>query len=485
MAGGGSLLRDGGIKGASTLVTGLLALAASIVLARVLPQEDLGLFVLVLAMVQIGVMLADGGSGLAMTRYLAAAGSRERRRDIVRGGIRARLMITAVAISLGLVLMPWLRRVLFDGSLTRSAFLWVMAWILGKSLFLLVPSILRGRMQWFREGALLVAEAAGIIAVYMTCRSAPIASGQLPMRLAILYAILAGVGILALTARSRITATGSDDGTAVTMTRLLAFGLPLVMNTSLFLALSWTDRILLGLFRSREELAFYYVAVGLTTAGRMVFAVPEQVLYSRLAATCRPGDPGLPRTHADVFDLFAWLGLLMVVVASMAGRVAVPVLYGAEYAASVWPFQLLLAVLLVRIVSIPASLFLIVVFERTPETRNSLAIAFVANLLLNIVLIPRYGVSGAILASLAGFLLATWYLWRAMGRQAGLSAAPPILFRLLLAAAVWLGCTAAEHYGLLPGWGYWTSQAILTAAVAVIAWRRVSPWLDPALQEGT
>ncbi len=469
------LLRSGGIKASTTAAVALLGLASSAVLARAVTPTALGVFALVLAMVQIGTMLADGGTGLAATRFIAAAKTENQRRKIILSSARARFVATAATVCIAAALMPWLRNVLFHGQVSAAVYGWVLVWLASKSLFLLLPAIYRGRINWLAEGAVLILEAGGILIAYATMIWRPGDPSILPLRLAIVYLVLSLPLVRVL---RRVQAPAAEetrhDEEDVTVRRLLGFGLPLVLNSSFFLLLTWTDRIMLGVMRAPDELAVYFVAANLSAAGRFLFGIPEQVLYSHLAATARRNDHDLPRVYDDIFRLFAVLGVLFVVLASAAGTIAIPLLYGANYEASVWPFQLLLVVLLVRILSIPASLFLVVVFEKTSETRDALGVAFLLNLLLNLWTIPRFGTSGAIMGSLTAFLAATFYLWWAVWRVARVRARVSDFAVLALPTALWLAVTVGAHFARLPEWLNWTVQVGLAGYLVLVAWRQLS-----------
>lgn len=465
------LLRSGGIKAATTGVVALLGLAASAVLARSLDQTALGGFALILAMVQIGTMLADGGTGLATTRFIAATMDGREQGQALASGIRARLLTTAFALVVGAVLMRWLQNVLYHGSVTTDAYVWALAWIVTKSLFLFAPAVARGRMSWAVEGGLLVLESLAILFVYASLHWWPGGQNDLPLRLALAYLLLLAPAQACL----RIPATpAATPGVAVTVRRLLRFGLPLVMNSSIFLLLTWTDRIMIGVMSSPGDLAVYFIAANLAGAGRMLFSIPEQVLYSHLAAHVRAGDPGLPRIHEQLFRLFASLGALFVVAAGALGIMVIPLIYGDTYTASIWPFQLLLVVLLVRVVSIPASLLLIGVYERTAETRDALALAFLVNVLVNLLLIPRIGLVGAILGSLLAFATTTGYLWLSLWRVARLRPGAMDLITFLLPTALWLAVVAAAHAERIAPWLAWSAQAALTGGLTVVASRQVT-----------
>lgn len=469
------LLRSGGIKASTTAAVALLGLASSAVIARAVTPTALGVFALILAMVQIGAMLADGGTGLAATRFIAAARAEAQRRKIIISSMRARVVATTVTIALAAVLMPWLRDVLFHGQVSATVYGWVLVWLAAKSLFLLLPAIYRGRLNWPAEGIVLILEAAGILLAYASMVWRPGDPSALPFRLALVYLLLMlPLARVLRRVQAPVAQETKTDEEDVTVRRLLGFGLPLVLNSSFFLLLTWTDRIMLGVMRAPEELAVYFVAANLSAAGRFLFGIPEQVLYSHLAATARRNDPDLPRVYDDIFRLFAVLGVLFVVLASAAGTIAIPLLYGSNYAASVWPFQLLLVVLLVRILSIPASLVLVVVFEKTSETRDALGVAFLLNLLLNLWTIPRYGTSGAIMGSLTAFLAATAYLWWAAWRVARVRAGTSEFAALAIPTALWLATTVGTHFAKLPAWLSWVIQAGLAGYLLLVAWRQLS-----------
>lgn len=449
----------------------MLGLAATAVLARSLDQAALGVFALVLAVVQIGTMLADGGTNLATTRFVAAAAANAERRQALASGLRARLLMTGGVLVVGTALMPWLLDVLYHGALPSRAFLWVLAWIVAKSLFLFAPAVARGRMAWALEGGLLVLESLAILAAYTSLQIWPCGPSGLPLRLALAYLLLLPPAWACL--RLPTVPAGAPE-VPVTVRRLLAFGLPLVLNSSIFLLLTWTDRIMIGVLSSPGDLAIYFIAANLAGAGRVLFSIPEQVLYSHLAAHTRAGDPGLPRLHKHLFRLFSSLGALFVVAVGAIGIIVIPLLYGETYAASVWPFQLLLVVLLVRVVSIPASLLLIGVHERTVETRDALALAFAMNVLVNLLLIPPFGLVGAIIGSLLAFLTATGYLWWSLWRVAGLRPGVADLATSLLPAALWLAIVGALRLDRIAPWFAWVAQGLLIVGLAFVAWRQIT-----------
>lgn len=474
---GARLLHSGGIKAATTGVVAVLGLASSAVLARTLDQTALGVFALLLAMVQIGTMFADGGSSMATTRFIAAARGTDAQRQAVRAGLKARLLTTAGIVVLGAALTVWLLDVLFHHAISATAYLWALAWIVTKSLFLFAPAVARGRMNWTLEGLLLVMEALAIMVVYASLRWWPGGADALPLRLAAAYLVMLLPAQICLRWRHGPAGMSAVDeppaGEAASVRRLMAFGLPLVLNASFFLLLTWTDRIMIGVMSSPEDLAVYYIAANLAGAGRMLFSIPEQVLYSHLAAHTRAGDPALTDIHARLFRLFASLGSLFVVLAGAAGVFAIPLLYGDTYQVSVWPFQLLLIVLLVRVISIPASLLLIVVYERTAETRDALGLAFIVNILVNVALIPRLGLTGAIVGSLVAFAVATGYLWWSLWKIAGLRAAIVDQAAFVLPAAAWLAVAMGVHFGSVAPWLAWIAYALLAIWLGIAAMRQL------------
>lgn len=489
------LAREGALKATSTGLAVAVGFVASVLLARALPSEQLGSYVLLLSLVQVGVLLADGGLGQATTRFIATAGQYGPRARVLLQSLGGRALVAAAVVALYALLAPAVLTQLLPAHWVAHVRVPLLLLVLLKATFLLWPAVERGRRRWVVEGSLLLAEAVGIAALYAWAWSRGGADvAELLRGLLTLYGALAAL-TLAMVLRALLRARGAAAEAALGhplstdagdvrsepppgVGGLLRFGLPLLANGSFFFALVTLDRIALGAMRPKAELAIYYVAINLATAGRIGFTVLEQVLYTHLSATCRPDSPQLPSVYRRVFAMFAAGALALCVAGGAAGHVVIPWAYGSEYAASVGPFVFLLAVLAVRVVSIPASLFLIVVFRQPRRTQDALLTAFVAAVVLWFCLIPRWGIYGAVLSALGAFGLATAWQLLAVWRM-GLRPDPRFLRWYLPLASGWAIGMAGAHTGILPMAVFWVVE-VVTAIVLAVALLRPDAARVPA-----
>ncbi|MCU1496688.1 MAG: polysaccharide biosynthesis protein [Acidimicrobiales bacterium] len=95
---------------------------------------------------------------------------------------------------------------------------------------------------------------------------------------------------------------------------------------------------------------------------------------------------------------------------------AIPVLYGDEYRSGRWPAVLLLVSTAMASVAAPLHHLLLAFGDDRPYAQY-LTWAALANVALNLVLIPRLGLAGAGLATLAANVLLAGVLWRALQQR--------------------------------------------------------------------
>ncbi len=173
------------------------------------------------------------------------------------------------------------------------------------------------------------------------------------------------------------------------------------------------------------EIAFYSQAVALARMPRLITEALATALLPKLA--------GLPADEAAHFTarLLRILSLLLsltTLCVSLGGALLIPLIYGEPYAASIAPFIILApGLLIVAISDILGRYFVALGRQGLPLMAQSLGLCI--NLLLNLVLIPRYGIFGAALASLSSYLICTLWLTQIFSKHSGLSWREALLFK--------------------------------------------------------
>jgi O-antigen/teichoic acid export membrane protein len=162
------------------------------------------------------------------------------------------------------------------------------------------------------------------------------------------------------------------------------------------------DVYLLALYLSPEHVAYYAIA---SRVGEMTLLVPEtvgQVFFPRAAARTAPAQGA--ETAAVLRHVLVLSGVIAVAV-FLAGELLIVGLYGEAYAPAVAALGLMLPGYVMTA--------LLTIVNRDLMARNKQqvniagnVVALAANVGLNVLLIPRWGIAGAALASTLSFSLA-------------------------------------------------------------------------------
>ena len=190
--------------------------------------------------------------------------------------------------------------------------------------------------------------------------------------------------------------------------RLLRRSWPLALSTVVIYAYyANVDTVLLALLRSPAEAGVYSVAYRsfliLNIAG--VFAAYALLPRLSRSATRSPGgDP--PRELIAALALLLAYGGFVVGLASLFGEAALEFVFGDRFGVTAPTFILLCAAAAWYSVGYPAG-YTLIALDRNREFLVGALVAGVANLALNLTLIPIAGIEGAGIATLGAFGLAS------------------------------------------------------------------------------
>jgi O-antigen/teichoic acid export membrane protein len=227
----------------------------------------------------------------------------------------------------------------------------------------------------------------------------PVAGGALDAALAACLAVqlalvvVFGVWLAALVGFERRVDRGEARAS-------LAYGSNLYVQN---LLINLHERVDLFLLAALDVATF---DIGLYAAAVSVVA-PLRLVPGAIGVAVLPQLAGA--TNAEAARLTAAVirptALLMTAAAAAlvpVGAVAIPLLFGAEYGAAVRPFLLVLP----GVAAVAVSRVLARYFAAIHQLRGMLVLGasvLVLNVLLNLVLIPRYGIAGAAVASLVSY----------------------------------------------------------------------------------
>jgi O-antigen/teichoic acid export membrane protein len=183
---------------------------------------------------------------------------------------------------------------------------------------------------------------------------------------------------------------------------MLAYGLPLVPAGLAAWSMMLADRIVLAKYASLATVGFYAVANRI--ANLMLLAVfGFRAGWATFALELHHRDPAserLKRAHV-LTDVLAGVSLLGVLIGVLS-RELVVVVAGSRYLQATNSIPMLVLALVV-FSTVPVTQLAMMVKHRTRDMALHSAIAAVVNIVACLLLIPRWGLTGAALANLAGF----------------------------------------------------------------------------------
>ena len=173
-----------------------------------------------------------------------------------------------------------------------------------------------------------------------------------------------------------------------------------------------TDMVMLGWWEVESQIGLY------SGANKIILLL--YVLPNLIAASAFPAFSRLAKTDKEQFrDIFEkvlattfLLSLPLVVGGFLTAPALIHFLYGAQYADSVPVLLILLPTILIVF---PSTILANALFAHN-EQRKFLwfvALGVLSNIALNIVFIPRWGISGVALATLGSVLLTNVFIWQA------------------------------------------------------------------------
>jgi O-antigen/teichoic acid export membrane protein len=194
------------------------------------------------------------------------------------------------------------------------------------------------------------------------------------------------------------------------------FGLKSHVHTLLTVLHLRLDHFLIALFLGPSQVAFYAIATHIAELISGIHRPVSNVLYPRLASGA---EERIHDTTITVCRHVLFLESLAGVALILGTKFMIGLLYGPEYLPAARPlFIIIPGVLMFSLFNLLARNFMSRAKQQTTIVAGTAGL--VVNILLNIVLIPRLGISGAALASTLSYSLAASILLVAFRRHSGI-----------------------------------------------------------------
>lgn len=452
----------------------LLGLGSSVIVVRSLGDHDYGVLSLIRTLLLFVMIVSGAGLGQAILKFLPAlrvekgvAGTRA----LVRTVVLINMLIWAI-----LVIAAYLGRHAIENVFGFDGFSVLIAAAVALSLFELfftvITQILNARYDTKMLGFASLASHAVYIGLLLV---------TLPMGWGVLGVVGAAAGgnlVACVMLVGRVVGGFSgddreDSGYRITGGRLARVSVPFALIGILnFLVWRQSETMFLAYFRSASETGFFDLAYRVPqtvlefvpgTVWPLVMAGISEV-YSRNADNIRIA---VDRYYRMLFLLCAPISVTGIVI---SGKM-VPILFGEAMAPAAVPTQIFFGIFTLSFFCSPLSMTLFVI-EKTHVNLVIYVCLAAANVVLDLLLIPKFGVAGAI-APVAVVILLSPLIYRAvLGRYVeGIRIPLRFIGKCFLASSVVL--VLVPFLGLVNGVLELVVAVVVAAALVIVGFKLV------------
>ncbi|MBT5876938.1 MAG: flippase [Candidatus Latescibacteria bacterium] len=186
--------------------------------------------------------------------------------------------------------------------------------------------------------------------------------------------------------------------------KLIKTGLPFGLLVAFSMILSSTDIVMLGAFRTEQEAGWYGASIRLISTLTMIPLMAASAMFPSISRLFHEAPEQLASIFADVIRPLVLLALPIAVGTSMLSEPIIRLLYSSEYIAGAPALGLLVWSVALHFLALPMIFFLSAV-DRQVYATTAMGVGAAINVLLNVILIPKMGLVGASITTIASQLV--------------------------------------------------------------------------------
>lgn len=388
----------------SSVVTLLIGFLLRVVLARWLGAADLGLYQMVLTVQGIAMLVATLGIPAALIKYVAEyKDNKEKLTQTVSSGLLSSILF-GILVGILLYALSGTLAGLFDMP-ELAHLLKILAFALPfTSLLEALLGLFNGLREMKTYAYLMILRSLLMILFIITF--VRLGFGVEGAVLGIALSVIGGC-VFGLY-RSRRFVHLNLQGFIQNIKKLVSFGSQMFGANAMGLTLAYTDIILIGYFLAAKDVGYYSVAVSLSMFFLIVPQAIQRITYPTTSEYWSKNNYQALQTMLDKSMKYSACILLPLGLGvGFFVKEIITTIFGGEFIYAVLPLCILLIARVIRggtIVPIGGSFSGV----GRPDLALKLgAISATTNIGLNILLIPRFGIVGAAVATTASLLLGT------------------------------------------------------------------------------
>ena len=181
---------------------------------------------------------------------------------------------------------------------------------------------------------------------------------------------------------------------------ILSISLPMLVTATINLVLGQTGVIMLGMFRSEAEVGYYAIAVKLATLTSFILSAINSMAAPKFSELFHSGKiDELFYVAKKSSKLIFWTTTPILIGFAFLGKPLLGIAFGRQFEVAYTALVLMALGQFVHSISGATGMFMNMT-GRQKEFRNIILVSAVINILLNVLLVPSYGISGAAIAGM-------------------------------------------------------------------------------------
>ncbi|MBI2956491.1 MAG: oligosaccharide flippase family protein [Acidobacteria bacterium] len=375
-----------------------LLLGFHVVLARLLGAEGAGLYYLALAVSAIGVTAGSLGLPTSSLRFTAVHSSKEEWAQVAglyRRALRLAALAAAAATLAVFFAAPWIARGIFSEPALTDPLRLMSLSILPTAFLRLHTEFLRG-LQRIRDallGELVGVPLFGLVFLVLLATPYGVQGAAIAQ---VAGSSLALAWSIRLWRRATPQLRGLEGD--FDLRTLLRTSMPVYTVALIGLINGWADTFFLGIWYDTSQVGVYGIAVRLSAIMAALLVIANTAVAPKFAALYAQNEIAELRRLARRTALMASLMALPLLLLFWIFPRFILGLFGAEFQAGAVALMILAAGQFVNVAAGSVG-NLLMMSGHEKEYRNLALVSAALSLLLNLLLIPRYGLVGAAVAS--------------------------------------------------------------------------------------
>ncbi len=372
----------------------------TLLISRYYGSSVLGLFAMMNVVLLVSVLITRGGMDILFLRQVSASKSETDDATIrtVYSGIVTKQLVVGAVVSIGLFFMaPWLAETVFDTPSMSTVFRMAALAVIPMAVNTLHSEGFRARKMLFPYIALsrgwhFALASVGIIMLWLTETEDALFFFMIYFAAVVMTAL---IGTLQWNRPLSNRFSGFDlSGWRST----LSASTPMLLSSSMFLVMSWTDTFMLGVYESPDQVGGYHVAVKISNLITIVLFGINGITAPKLSSTFTAGDRSLFKQTVTSSASLSFMLSLPIITAIILFRTPLIALFGAEM---IFAGTALILLSIGQFIngSCGSVMNILQMTHNQVIGQNILLFAGALNILLNYLLIPRYGIEGAAIAT--------------------------------------------------------------------------------------